>query len=93
MKKYIKRHISHVLDRYTSSFPAVLITGARQTGKTTLLRNFKKEADTSISYITFDDPAEQLSAVSDSKTFLQLLRALKCSNQPKLIIHGTIHLI
>ena len=72
MKKHIKRHISHALDRYASSFPAVLITGARQTGKTTLLRNFKKEADPSISYITFDDPAEQLSAVSDSKTFLQL---------------------
>ena len=63
-EKHIKRHISHALDRYASSFPAVLITGRDRRAKTTYCA-ILKEADTSISYITFDDPAEQLSAVSD----------------------------
>ncbi len=70
MNKHVKRHIVHALERYASSFPSVLVTGARQTGKTTLLSGLKKETD--IPYVTFDDPSEQLSAVADSKTFLLL---------------------
>ena len=35
---FIIRHAEKTIERLSSSFPAVLITGARQTGKTTLLK-------------------------------------------------------
>jgi len=65
--EYIKRHAQTALARLSRSFPVVLITGARQTGKTTLLRNSSPTA--SLPYISFDDTAELLSAKSDPKTF------------------------
>ncbi|UOD51030.1 AAA family ATPase [Orrella daihaiensis] len=39
-----------------AGFPAVLLTGPRQSGKTTLLRH---EAGKEITYVTFDDPTER----------------------------------
>jgi predicted AAA+ superfamily ATPase len=48
---YIKRHIDKVLERLKKSFPAVMVTGARQVGKTTLLLNNAPDAG----YSTFDD--------------------------------------
>lgn len=65
---YINRQIGNTLDRLAVSFPIVLVTGPRQTGKSTLL----KKARGDIPYLTFDDPSEVLSARSDPKTFLAL---------------------
>ncbi|GHS87471.1 ATPase [Synergistales bacterium] len=48
---YIERHISFVLERLKRSFPVVLVTGARQVGKTTLLR----QNDDGQGYYTLDD--------------------------------------
>jgi len=48
---YINRHIVSALTRLRATFPAVLVTGARQVGKSTLLLNSVKEAE----YNTFDD--------------------------------------
>ncbi|GHV54616.1 ATPase [Synergistales bacterium] len=48
---YIERHILFVLERLKRSFPVVLVTGARQVGKTTLLR----ENGYGQSYYTLDD--------------------------------------
>ncbi len=67
---FLNRHAESTLKRLAKSYPAVLITGARQTGKTTLL---KKTIDsTKIPYTTFDDPMEENSAKSDPKTFIEL---------------------
>lgn len=66
----IKRHSEQVLERYYNSFPTVLITGARQTGKSTLLKN--SNISSSFEYITFDDPYMVLSVKNDAKTFLEL---------------------
>ena len=66
---FIIRHAEKTIERLSSSFPAVLITGARQTGKTTLL---KKSTDSkNIQYLTFDDPLEEESAKNDPQTFLE----------------------
>ena len=35
---YIKRHIDSTIERISGEFPAILLSGARQTGKTTLLK-------------------------------------------------------
>ncbi|MDL2238525.1 ATP-binding protein [Christensenellaceae bacterium OttesenSCG-928-K19] len=49
-------------------FGAVLVTGARQVGKTTLIKNEKKD----IPYITLDDPIMLQSAVDEPGTFFQV---------------------
>jgi predicted AAA+ superfamily ATPase len=46
----------------------VLVTGSRQVGKTTLLRNAKPN----IPYVTLDDPIMLTSAVSESGTFFKV---------------------
>ena len=65
---FLQRHADKTIKRLSASYPAVLVTGARQTGKTTLL---KKITDTeAVPYLTFDDPTEELSATTDPKSFL-----------------------
>ena len=67
---FINRHAEETIKRLTDSYPSILVTGARQTGKTTLLQ---KITDTrQIPYITFDDPMEEASAKNDPKTFIEL---------------------
>jgi uncharacterized protein len=48
---YIKRHIKKTIDEYSSEFSAVLLTGPRQIGKSTVLVNSYPE----IPYQTLDD--------------------------------------
>ena len=43
--------------RITSEYPTVLVTGERQTGKTTLLKKITEQK--SVPYLSFDDPAER----------------------------------
>lgn len=63
----IPRHLSATLALARKSFPAVLVTGARQTGKTTLLRH---DAGEGTAYATLDDPLTRDFARSDPKGFL-----------------------
>lgn len=48
-------------------FPAVVITGARQTGKSTLLRHLFAKAE----YVTLDDPFTRQAAQDDPRNFLR----------------------
>lgn len=64
---YIQRALSHVLNNTLKQFPAVLITGPRQAGKTTFLRH---ETGKNADYISFDDPIERNFAVTDPNGFL-----------------------
>ena len=68
--KYIERHAYKTLKRLSSEFPVVLITGARQTGKTTLLKKYTDKHK--IKSLTFDDPMEEISAKTDPATFISL---------------------
>lgn len=64
---YVRRLLSDVLKDAGRHFPAVLITGPRQAGKTTfLLHEMKGKAD----YVSFDDPMERGFAISDPYGFL-----------------------
>lgn len=49
---YIERAIEEVIKKTETGFKAVLVTGARQVGKSTLLKHMHEERK----YITFDDP-------------------------------------
>ena len=49
---YIHRHIEQKIKEAQSMFKAVLGTGARQVGKSTLLKHISAD----LPYLTFDDP-------------------------------------
>ena len=65
--RYVPRHLAQTLHRAASTFPAVLVTGARQTGKTTLLRN---EFGESHRYTSLERPDVRLRAEADPIAFL-----------------------
>jgi predicted AAA+ superfamily ATPase len=64
---YVARNLSGALRQARSSFPSVLVTGPRQSGKTTFLR---KETGSNTAYVSFDDPIERGFARADPHGFL-----------------------
>ncbi|MBU0712633.1 ATP-binding protein [bacterium] len=66
--KYIKRTLETTIQKASGQFPVILVTGARQVGKTTLL---KKLANKDREYITLDDPILRSLAEDDPAIFLQ----------------------
>lgn len=64
---YLQRHLAHILDSALSQFPAVLVTGPRQSGKTTFL---VEEYGDRFHYATFDDPLTREFAREDPNGFL-----------------------
>ena len=65
---YIKRELEPVLASLVAQFPAVSLTGPRQTGKSTLLRHLFPEAK----YISFDDPLARQLAREDPERLLDM---------------------
>jgi predicted AAA+ superfamily ATPase len=65
---YITRKIEDTAKKTSSTFPVLLITGPRQSGKTTLL---KRLADAERKYVTLDDPDDKLFAKEQPSAFLQ----------------------
>lgn len=66
---YITRNIEQTINRISKQFKVLLLTGARQVGKTTLLKHMAK--DSSRTYVTLDDLAVRSLALSDPALFLQ----------------------
>lgn len=71
---YIKRIMESKLKYLSEHFPVVMICGARQVGKTTLLRQIKEEKD-QIQYVTLDYPRIRNLAREDPELFLQQYQA------------------
>jgi len=63
---YLERTLADTIRRATKTFPAVLVTGARQTGKTTLLR---MEFEKTHRYISLERPEVRARAQSDPIAF------------------------
>ena len=64
---YQERALAPTLQHALARFPAVLVTGPRQSGKTTFLLH---EAGAQTAYVSFDDPLERDFAVQDPNGFL-----------------------
>ena len=64
----ITRHILKTIEAARRHFPCVLVTGPRQVGKSTLLRNVYE--GNGYHYVSLDDSLERSLAVGDPRTFL-----------------------
>lgn len=66
--EYIKRAIEDTIKKSANSFKAILVTGARQTGKSTLIRHECPE----LKEISFDDPFIEEQATNNPNMFMSL---------------------
>ncbi|MEG9533404.1 ATP-binding protein [Mannheimia indoligenes] len=71
----ISRQMQSLVTRLVKQFPAILVTGARQVGKSTLLQHIGQDYQ----YITFDDPMLLQQAKDESRLFF-------LNHQGKLIL-------
>lgn len=67
---YIRRSLEPVLRRAVSEFPAVVLTGPRQSGKTTLLKHLFSG---SCRYVSLESPDIRVAAVEDPRGFLEMV--------------------
>ena len=70
MSKFFERTISKKLKELASTFPVVLLTGPRQVGKTTLLKDFIED-NKKISFVTFDNLQDRALAQENPELFLR----------------------
>ncbi len=71
---YISRQIEAQLSYLSEHFPAVVVSGARQIGKTTLIRHLTAGNDM-VTYVTLDHPRLRELAKTDPELFLQQYQA------------------
>ena len=67
--RYIERSLEPVLRRAASEFPAVVLTGPRQSGKTTLLQHLFSD---DYAYVSLETPDVQMAAREDPRSFLEM---------------------
>lgn len=65
---YIKRVIEKTIKKMVNEFPVIVISGARQVGKSTMLKMIKED---NMNYVTLDDLDARNLALSDPKYFLE----------------------
>ena len=70
--EYIKRHLEDRILELSKSYSAILLTGPRQAGKTTMLQKLAEKENIGRQYVTLDDLNERDMAKNDPALFLQL---------------------
>ena len=69
---YIKRHLEERVLSLSKSFSAILLTGPRQSGKTTMLKKLAEIENIGREYVSLDDLTLREMAIKDPAMFLQL---------------------
>ena len=77
--EYISRHMEERIVALSKNYSAILLTGPRQSGKTTMLRELAEKEGIGRRYVTLDDLTERDMAKNDPALFLQL-------HQPPVLI-------
>ena len=70
-KNYIHRTIETKLDEMYGNFPAILVTGSRQSGKSTVLQYLTTSKNQIIKEVSLDDLNERAFAIEDPEGFLR----------------------
>jgi len=71
MIDYIDRRLKNPFLRASGEYPALLLTGPRQTGKTTMLKRLMEAEDRKRTYISLDDYGALSTALGDPVIFFQ----------------------
>jgi predicted AAA+ superfamily ATPase len=66
--RYVSRDIEKILMSSVKMFPSVIITGPRQSGKTTLLKHLFSKTH---SYVSMDNPDLRLMAINEAELFFK----------------------
>lgn len=69
---YIYRHMENRIIELSKSYSAILLTGPRQAGKTTMLRVLAEKESKGREYVSLDDLATRDMAKNDPALFLQI---------------------
>ena len=93
---YISRHMESRILELSKSYSAILVTGPRQAGKTTMLRSLAGKENIGRKYVTLDDLTERDLARNDPSLFLQLHRPPVLIDEvqyaPELFTYIKIHI-
>lgn len=94
--EYISRHMESCILELSKSYSAILLTGPRQAGKTTMLRSLAEKENIGRKYVTLDDLTERDMAKNDPALFLQLHRPPVLIDEvqyaPELFTYIKIHI-
>lgn len=92
---YINRQLQDKVLQLSKEYPVILITGPRQVGKTTMLRELTKHEMQPREYVSLDDLNERDLAQNDPAMFLQIhqppLLIDEVQYAPQLFTHIKIH--
>ena len=69
---YITRHMEKKILELSDSYSAILLTGPRQSGKTTMLRSLAEKENKGREYVSLDDLSTRDMAKNDPALFLQI---------------------
>ncbi len=93
MSGYIQRSLEDVLKRSIKEFPAVVLTGPRQSGKTTLLKHLLLKK---FKYVSLEPPDVRNAAIADPRGFLDLYQPPvifdEIQNAPDLLFYIKEHI-
>jgi len=67
---YIPRHPHLILTTLITQFPAIMVTGARKFGKSTLLKHIAQSQGKYYQYIKFDDSLQLPQASAEPMLFM-----------------------
>ncbi len=65
---YINRKIESTIKTISQTYPVLMVTGPRQSGKTTLLNRLREDGR---KYVTLDDPNDRIFAKTEPSAFLE----------------------
>ena len=94
--KYISRHMENKILELSKTYSAILLTGPRQAGKTTMLRLLSERENIGREYVSLDDLNTRDMAKNDPALFLQLHKPPVLIDEvqyaPELFTYVKIHI-